>query len=99
MRISRGEITPDRWMNTTGFPPDGREHFRELSQYGNRHAVLERGADWGIIHHDQYNPTDFPVGTLNHLAKYANEKTGVPEMMARVGIAALTVYAAYRLFR
>ncbi|MGH9877630.1 MAG: hypothetical protein ACRD5H_08325, partial [Nitrososphaerales archaeon] len=70
-----------------------------LSQYGNRHAVFEQGANWGIIHHDQYNPTHFPVGTLYHLAKYANEKTGIPEIAARVGIVALTVYAAYRFFK
>jgi len=99
MRISRFEMTPDQWANTTGFPPDGKEHFRELKQYGNRHAVFERGGTFGMVHCDQYNALDFPVGTLNHLAKYTNEKTGISENAARIGIAALAIYGAYRLFK
>jgi hypothetical protein len=65
----------NQWINTSGFPPDGKEHYRELKQYGNRHAIFELGAEWGSVHLDQYNATDFPSGTLNHLAKFANEKT------------------------
>jgi hypothetical protein len=68
-------MTSERWVNSAGLPPDGREHFRELKQYGNRHVVFERNTEWGQIHIDEHNATDFPVGTVNNLAKYTNEKT------------------------
>lgn len=99
MWINRFEIRPDRWTDTTGFPPDGKEHFRELKRYGNRHAVFERGSIWGMVHQDLYNALDFPVGTLNHLAKYTHEKTGISESVAKIGITALAVYGAFRLFK
>jgi hypothetical protein len=86
-------------MNTSGLPQDGKQHYRELKQYGNRHAIFEPGAEWGIVHIDQHNATDFPTGTLNHLAKFANEKTGIPESAAKIGIVLLGLYGAYRLLR
>jgi hypothetical protein len=95
--MHRLEVTDTRrWINSTGLPPDGRQHFRERAQYGNRHAVFEPGADWGIVHLDEHNATDFPVGTLNHAAKYANEKTGVSEPLAKVLIAGAALYLGYR---
>lgn len=97
--VYRSEMTPERWVNSTGLPPDGREHFRELKQYGNRHVVFERNAEWGQIHIDEYNATDFPVRTVNHLAKYTNEKTGVPENLAKAAIVFGALYLGYRGLR
>ncbi|MGI0016260.1 MAG: hypothetical protein ACREBU_22800 [Nitrososphaera sp.] len=97
--IHRAEVLTNRWINTSGLPPDGKEHYRELRQYGNRHAILEPGAECGTVHFDQYNATDFPSGTLNHLAKFANEKTGIPEGAAKLGLTLLALYGIYRLMR
>lgn len=94
--IHRSEIVPERWFNSTGLPPDGKEHFRERKEYGNRHAIFERGAQWGTVHVDDHNATDFPVGTVNHLAKYTSERTGMPEAVAKAGIALGAIYLGYR---
>jgi len=41
---------------------------------------------------DQHNATSFPKGTINHLAKWGNEKTGINESALRVvGWGALAV--------
>jgi hypothetical protein len=63
----------------------------------NRHAVFETGAEWGTVHEDEHNATDFLVGTVNHLAKYTNERTGVPEGLAKLAIVLLGAYGIYRL--
>ncbi|MFY3741912.1 MAG: hypothetical protein HMLIMOIP_002373 [Candidatus Nitrosomirales archaeon] len=80
-------------MNTTGFPPDGRDHYRERKEYGNRHAIFERGAEWGTAHYDEYNAIDFPNGTFNHAARYTSEKTGVSETAAKVVLVAIGLIA------
>ena len=95
--IHRSEVADaDRWVNSTGLPPDGREHFRERKAYGNRHAVFEVGAEWGTVHVDEHNATDFPAGTVNHGAKWMNEQTGVPEGLAKLAIILLGAYGVYR---
>lgn len=84
-----------RWLGDLRF--DGKEGFREVEPYGNRHAVFEQGAEWGEVHYDQYNATTFPHGTVNHLAKWGNEQTGVSEGFLRLlGWGAL-FYGAYKL--
>lgn len=97
--VHRSEMTSERWVNSTGLPPDGREHFRGLKQYGNRHSVFERNTEWGQIHIDEHNATDFPVGTVNHLAKYTNEKTGAPKNLAKAAIVLGALYLGYRGLR
>ena len=95
--IHRSEIDPTRWTNTTIFRLDGKEEFRELPQYGNRHAVFPRNQEWGEVHYDEHNATDFPVGTTRHLGKYTSVKTGLPENLATVGVALAGLYGLYKL--
>lgn len=77
--IYRAEITKEKWTNTSDLRTDGKEEFREKAKFGNRHAVFEKGALWGEVHYDKYNAIDFPVGTVNHFAKYTEEKIGIPQ--------------------
>src|SRR5437660_2484674 len=77
--IHRSEITKERWINTSDLRTDDKEEFREKTKFGNRHAIFEKGALWGEVHYDKYNATDFPVGAVNHFAKYTEEKTGIPK--------------------
>jgi hypothetical protein len=97
--IHRAQIEPSRWQNTSIFRPDGKEEYRELAQYGNRHAVFVPSEEWGEVHEDRHNATDFPRGTLDHLALYANERIGVPEEIAKVTLVAVAVYAGYKILK
>lgn len=97
--IHRSEISPERWINTSYLRTDGREEFREKSKFGNRHAVFEIGSEWGEVHRDEHNATDFPVGTVNHAAKYAEEKTGIPQGLVALGIVLGAGYAAYKILK
>ena len=98
--ISRSEIMREfgtRWLGDLRF--DGKEGFREVEPYGNRHVVFDYGAELGYVHDDQYNATSFPKGTVNHIAKWANEKTGINENLARLlGWGAL-LYAGYKTIK
>ena len=76
------EMTPDRWTNTSFARFDGKIEFRELPKFGNSHVVFDKNSEWGEEHLDQYNALDFPSGTVDHLAKYTEEKTGIPETIA-----------------
>jgi len=78
MVIHISEITsyPERWISTW----DG---YREIEKYGNRHAKFN-GSDWLDDHLDEYNATSFPTGTINHLAHWGNEKTGINEDLLRL---------------
>lgn len=58
--------------------------YRELEKFGNRHAVFSDGSEWGAVHYDEFNATSFPIGTINHLAKWENEQTGLPEEVLRL---------------
>lgn len=97
--IHRSEIDLNRWTDTSIFRSDGKEEFRELPQYGNRHVVFPRNQEWGEVHYDEHNATDFPAGTLRHLGKYTNEKTGIPEDLATVGIGLAGIYGLYKLLK
>lgn len=97
--IHRSQIDSSRWQNTSIFRLDGKEEYRELSHYGNRHAVFSPGAEWGEVHEDKHNATDFPSGTLDHLALYTNEQTGVPQGIAKVALAAAGLYAGYKILK
>ena len=84
--IHRSEVQTSRWMETSIIRTDGLEEFREKPEFGNRHAIFQPGSDWGEIHYDKYNALDFPNGTLDHLAKYTEEKTNIPEKLAKGGL-------------
>jgi len=77
------EMTNDRWMNTSFARFDDKIEFRERPQFGNTHVVFPKDSEWGEEHIDTYNALDFPSGTVDHLAKYSEEKTGIPETIAR----------------
>jgi len=91
---------PERWMNTSGIRSDNKEEYRERKEFGNRHVIFENGTLYGTIHHDKYNATNFPVGTVQHISKYTEEKTGIPQDWvtgAIVGVVAgLSLYAGYK---
>ena len=85
----------DRWIRYVN--GDNKEVFREKKEFGNRHAIFDLGAETGIVHVDLYNALDFPIGTVNHIAKWTNEKFGINENVARVCLYALGIYGAYKL--
>ncbi len=97
--ISRSEILQeiDHWICYENI--EGKEVFRELEKYGNRHLVFDKGAEYGYIHYDQHNATSFPIGTINHLAKWANEKTGVNEGLGKLVLWGLGIYAGYKAIK
>jgi len=97
--IHRSEINSEVWIDTSLFAADGREHFREKKQFGNRHAVFDKGSDRGTVHYDQYNATDFPTGTVNHLANFMSQRTGANEDLGRIAIWLAGGYLAYRAIR
>ena len=59
------------------------DNFIYFEKYGNRHAKFINDK-WLEVHLDEYNATSFPVGTVNHLAKWGNEETGIDENVLRV---------------
>ncbi len=97
--IQRSEIVPGRWINTSFARVDGNQEFRERPQYGNRHAIFSPVAEWGEVEVDEHNAVDFPNGTLNHLAKYTEEKTALPQNVAKIGIVFGAGYALYKLIQ
>lgn len=94
--ISRSEIMNeiDHWFRYENL--EGKEVFRELEKFGNRHTVFEKNVDYGLVHLDQYNATSFPTGTVNHVAKWTNENTGIDEGLARLALWGIGLYAAYK---
>ena len=80
------EMTSDRWMETSYISFDEKREFRERSNFGNSHVVFDKNSEWGTEHTDEFNALDFPNGTLNHLSRYTEEKTGIPHDIAKVGI-------------
>ena len=77
------EMTNDRWVNTSISRFDAKIEFREKPQFGNAHVIFPQNSEWGEEHIDKYNALDFPSGTVDHLAKYSEEKIGIPETIAR----------------
>ena len=92
--ISR--MTPERWTQTSIVRTDGKREFREKPEFGNRHVIFDVGSDWGQVHVDEYNALDFPIGTVNHLSKYTEEKTGLPEMITKGAIAFGVLFIAIK---
>lgn len=72
----------EKWLVTRNW--FGKIEYRELEKFGNRHTIFEKDSEWGTVHHDQYNATSFPEGTINHLAKWGNEKMGLDEALLRL---------------
>lgn|SRR5690242_19394659 len=97
--IHRSETTTNRWINTSYLRTDNKEEFRERKEFGNRHAVFMKGSEWGEVHYDEYNATDFPTGTVNHAAKYTEEKTGIPQGLATAGIVLGAGYVGYKILK
>ena len=91
IHISEILAKPNRWTRTW----DG---YRELESYGNRHAKFI-DSEWLEIHWDQYNAVSFPTGTINHLAKWANEKSGINEGLLRLAGWGALLYLGYRFFK
>lgn len=60
---------------------------------------LRKDLNGGEIHWDEHNATDFPVGTVNHVAKYTEEKTGIPQGLVAIEITAAELYAGYKLLK
>ena len=83
--IHISEINTERWTDTSIVRLDGKLESREKPQYGNRHAVFNKGSEWCEVHIDEHNVLEFPIGTVDHLAKYMEEKTSLPREIAKVG--------------
>ena len=79
-------MNPEQWAETTIVRLDGKREFRERPKYGNRHVVFLNDSEWGEVHVDEHNALDFPTGTVNHLSKYTEEKTSIPQNIAKFGI-------------
>lgn len=92
-KITLHDIMADRtrWQNTSMLRHDDKVEYREKKEYGNRHAVFEKGSCIGDIHVDKFNATDIPVGTIRHIGKFIEEKTGMPESITSSAIAILGI--------
>ena|SRR5438128_11767564 len=97
--IHRSEITNEQWANTSYLRGDNKEEFRERKEFGNRHAVFDKGALWGEVHYDEHNATDFPAGTVKHASKYTEEKTGIPQGLVTFGIVLSGAYLGYKAIK
>lgn len=95
--IYRNQLTKDRWQNTSILRSDGKEEFRELPEFGNRHAVFERNSDIGYIHIDEHNALDIPFGTIKHATKYVEEKTGIPQWLTTLAIVGIGIFALVKV--
>ena len=99
MIIRRSEITKNRWIDTSYLRTDDKEEFRERKEFGSRHVVFDKNSSLGMIHYDEFNATDFPVGTINHFSNYVEEKTGIPKILTTVLTMGIVFYAGYKLLR
>lgn len=97
--IHISEISNERWEDTSFARFDSKLEFREKPKFGNRHAVFNNGSEWGEVHFDEYNALDFPKGTVDHLAKYTEEKTSIPKELAKVVLVAGGIYAGYKILK
>lgn len=99
--ISLDEVRshPKQWVNTSYVRSDDKIEYREKKEYGDRHAVFDKGAFWGNIHYDQDNATDVPVGTVKHFSKYVEEKTGIPKGLVALATVGLSLYAGYKVVK
>jgi len=97
--IHISEINKERWTDTSIVRLDNKLEFREKPQYGNRHAVFNKGSEWGEVHIDEHNALEFPNGTADHLAKYTEEKTSLPKEIAKVGIVLGGLFVGYKVLK
>lgn len=95
IHISEIRNQPEKWIITRNW--FGKTEYRELEKFGNRHVIFENGSEWGTVHYDQHNATSFPVGTVNHLAKWGNEKTGLPEEALSILVWVGLLYAGKKI--
>jgi len=93
------EMIPERWIETSIVRGDGKREFRERPKYGNRHVIFPINSKWGEVHIDEYNALDFPTGTVSHLAKYSEEKTGIPETIGRTVLVLGGLFVAAKLLQ
>ena len=96
MSWSEIEREPERWVTLRYFD---RVEARERPAYGDRHVVFPGDSDLGEMHDDDYNALDFPTGTVNHLAQWGNEKTGINEDLLRLGGWAALLYLGYQILK
>jgi len=90
---------PERWINTSWSRTDGKMEYRERKEFGNRHVIFEKWALFGVVHHDKYNATNFPVGTVQHISNYTEEKTGIPAGLVTLGIIAVSAFLGYKAIK
>ena len=97
MNTTIADIMAERqqWYNTSFLRTDGKIEYREKAEFGNRHAVFENGSYVGDMHTDRFNATDVPVGMVRHAGNYVEEKTGIPEPLATLGIVLVGIGVAY----
>ena len=93
------EVYPERWINTSDVRSDNKEEYRERKEFGNRHVIFEKGSLFGEVHYDKYNATDFPVGTVQHVSNYTEEKTGIPAVLVTLGIVAVSAFLGYKAIK
>lgn len=104
-KITLYDIIADRarWQNTSMLRHDDKVEYREKKEYGNRHAVFEKGSCIGYVHVDKFNATDLPVGTIRHIGKFVEEKTGIPESITSLVIGILGIagiaYACHKGYK
>ncbi|MCH7648268.1 MAG: hypothetical protein IIA83_06650 [Thaumarchaeota archaeon] len=93
IHISQIKKESYKWIPTWG-------GYREIERFGNHHAKFI-DLEWLEIHWDEHNATSFPTGTINHLAKWVNENTGINEDVIRlaggIGLAAVGIKILQKL--
>lgn len=105
MNMTMADIMAERqrWYDTSFLRADGRVEYREKKEFGSRHAVFDSGSCVGDMHVDRFNATDVPVGTVRHAGNYVEEKTGIPEPLASIGMVLAGIagiaYIGYRALK
>ena len=77
--IGRRDVERRGWIHSMGTPLD-KEHLRE-SPPGTRHAVFERGAEYGVMHHDAHNPLAGLSDLVEHMRDWNPLVTSVVTMV------------------
>ena len=89
----------NRWAETSYLRFDGKREFRERPQFGNVHVIFLKDSEWGNEHVDDFNALDFPNGTLDHFAKYTEEKTTIPHNIAKLGVVFVAIVVGAKLIQ
>lgn len=93
--ITIQQVQNNQWVNVSQFSNFGWQDYRQLPQYGNGHAVFRQGSDIGEVHYNIYNATDFPLGTIAHLAQYFSEHTSLMQQIWVFLIVAFSFFILY----